>query len=261
MKTAGASLGRKLTASRRPGTRSVLFLFLCAISFGTQEKSPEPTPLPPSPWYEFMLKQFNKTDFNYGAWIEERRRILLDETARSAYFWYSLTVTAVCMLLLVACAKQRSDDKKLLWMACEFLADVYNDDLLAREQSEAMTAKYNRHIEACNRAIEAAENEGWKQSSNPELEEAKREIIRLRQLLDEKTSECKRLSDELRERSDTLAQVSLRVDTLSKRLKGIPVTAQSISEPHTNPELVSRINTLEQQLRREQEKNKRLKGQ
>jgi cell fate (sporulation/competence/biofilm development) regulator YmcA (YheA/YmcA/DUF963 family) len=84
---------------------------------------------------------------------------------------------------------------------------------------------------------------------------------RLRQLLDEKTSDHKRVSDDLREKSDTLAQLSLRVDTLSKRLKGAPIVDQSKSQRDTNQELVSRINTLEQQLRQEQEKNKRLKGQ
>jgi cell fate (sporulation/competence/biofilm development) regulator YmcA (YheA/YmcA/DUF963 family) len=241
-------------------TASILFLILWTVSIEAREKSPASLPRRPSTWYEFMLRQFNKSDFNYGGWIEERRRILLDATARSPYFWYSFTMTAICMLLSAVYAKHHCDNRKIIRVACEFLADIHNDDLLAREQAETMTAKYNRHIEACNRAIEAAENEGWKQSSNPELEEAKNEIARLRQLLDEKISEHKRVSDELREKSNTLAQLSLRVDTLSKRLKGAPVVDQSKSQRDTNQELVSRINTLEQQLRQEQEKNKRLKG-
>jgi hypothetical protein len=127
-----------------------VFLVLWTASIEAQEKRPVSPPRHPSTWYEFMLRQFNKTDFNYGAWIEERRRILLDATARSPYFWYSFTMTAICMLLSAAYAKHRYDNKKIIRVACEFLADVYNDDLLAREQADAMTTKYNRHIEACN---------------------------------------------------------------------------------------------------------------
>jgi hypothetical protein len=29
-------------------------------------------------WYEFLLKQFNPGNFDYGAWIEERRQVFLE---------------------------------------------------------------------------------------------------------------------------------------------------------------------------------------
>jgi hypothetical protein len=222
-----------------------LFLVLWTVGIEAERSSASP-PRRPSTWYEYVLRKFNKTDFNYGAWIEERRRTLLDATASSFYFWYSFTMTAICMLLSAAYAKHRYDNKKIIGVACEFLADVYNDDLLAREQADAMTAKYNRHIEACNRAIEAAENEGWKQSTNPELEEAKSEIARLRQLLDEKISEHKRVSDELREKSDTLAQYLCGwtrcpggskepPSSINQRANAIPIKSSSpVSTPWNN---------------------------
>ena len=40
-------------------------------------------------WYEFLLKQFNPSNFDYGAWIEERRQVFLDASVRNPYFKYS----------------------------------------------------------------------------------------------------------------------------------------------------------------------------
>ena len=28
-------------------------------------------------WYEFLLKQFNQSNFDYGAWLERRREVFL----------------------------------------------------------------------------------------------------------------------------------------------------------------------------------------
>ena len=39
-------------------------------------------------WYEFLLKQFNPSNFDYGAWMEERRLVFLDESVRNPYFKY-----------------------------------------------------------------------------------------------------------------------------------------------------------------------------
>ena len=47
-------------------------------------------------WYEFLLKQFNPSNFDYGAWIEERRQVFLDASVRNSYFKYSLGTTIAC---------------------------------------------------------------------------------------------------------------------------------------------------------------------
>ena len=44
-------------------------------------------------WYEFLLKQFNPSNFDYGAWMEERRQVFLDESVRNPYFKYGAGVT------------------------------------------------------------------------------------------------------------------------------------------------------------------------
>ena len=43
-------------------------------------------------WYEFLLKQINPDDVDYGSWLEERRQAFLDSSVRNPYFWYSAGV-------------------------------------------------------------------------------------------------------------------------------------------------------------------------
>src|SRR5260370_39429259 len=62
-------------------------------------------------WYEFLLKQFNPHNFDYGAWLEKRREALLEATAKEPYFWYTASVTAGMLLMLGAQAKCARDHR------------------------------------------------------------------------------------------------------------------------------------------------------
>ena len=59
-------------------------------------------------WYEFLLKQFNPSNFDYGAWMEERRQVFLDASVRNPYFKYSTGVT-IALLLMAAHMRQAMD--------------------------------------------------------------------------------------------------------------------------------------------------------
>src|SRR5512146_2793648 len=50
-------------------------------------------------WYEFLLKQFNPDDCDYGAWIEERRQTFLDASAHNAYFKYCWALSSALILM------------------------------------------------------------------------------------------------------------------------------------------------------------------
>ena len=67
-------------------------------------------------WYEFLLKQFNPGNFDYGAWMEERRQVFLNESVRNPYFRYSAAVTIALLLLTVVCAKQWIDHRRTMWI-------------------------------------------------------------------------------------------------------------------------------------------------
>src|SRR5215469_672162 len=144
---------------------------------GEQGKQPQPTPLDgrqlystsagraASPlyqhrdtWYDFLLKQFNSDDFDYGYWLEQRRQILLDASMHNPYFKYSAGLTLALMLVMLVVVKQRIDHRRSMWITAEMMTDLYNHDAYSRQIAREAIARYNDHIERCNRAIEASEH-------------------------------------------------------------------------------------------------------
>jgi len=84
---------------------------------------------------------------------------------KEQYFWYGVTVTAGMLLMMAACSKLYLDHRRSMRVTAEMMADVYSHDLLSRQAATEAIEKYNRHIEQCNRAIEASEagdaRPGW----------------------------------------------------------------------------------------------------
>jgi hypothetical protein len=109
-------------------------------------------------WYEFLLKQFNPDDLDYGAWMEQRRQALLDASVHNPYFRYSTGVTVALLIITILYAKQRIDHRRSMWITAEIMTDLYNHDAYSRQVTRDAIQKYNNHIERCNRAIEAAEH-------------------------------------------------------------------------------------------------------
>src|SRR5271157_2965725 len=107
-------------------------------------------------WYEFLLKQFNPSNFDYGAWMEERRQVFLNESVRNPYFKYSLGTTIALLVMAMLYTKQWIDHRRAMWITAEMMTDLYNHDLYSRGVAREAIEKYNDHIERCNRAIEAA---------------------------------------------------------------------------------------------------------
>ena len=67
-------------------------------------------------WYEFLLKQFNPNNFDYGTWMEERRQVFLDESVRNPYFKYSLGTTIGLLILAMLYTKQWIDHRRAMWI-------------------------------------------------------------------------------------------------------------------------------------------------
>ena len=134
----------------------------------TQQQSKTDPPLPAKSsrpmyqrrdtWYEFLLKQFNPSNFDYGAWMEERRQVFLDESVRNPYFKYSLGTTIALLIVAMLYTKQWIDRRRAMWITAEMMTDLYNHDAYSRGVARESIQKYNEHIERCNRAIEAADH-------------------------------------------------------------------------------------------------------
>ena len=230
-------------------------------------QGPAPPRLYHDTWYEFLLRQFNPSDFNYGAWLEQRRRDLVEASAKNPYFWFSFWVTVYAALLTLAYAKRWMDDSRKMRIHAQVLADLHNHDLNSREQAREAIEHYNAHIEHCNRAIEAAESgdgrPGWGESGQGSL---KAELERMAAELQATTQDRNKLQEELRQKALIVADLSTRLDALLKRLNGPGKPDTALRHPsQADPtgdgaRLVGHINRLQEELYAERQKNKQLKG-
>ena len=218
-------------------------------------------------WYEFLLKQFNPRDFDYGAWLEKRREAFLESTVKEPHFWYSLSVTTGMLVLMAAYTKRYLDHRRSMRATAEMMADIYNHDLLSRQVAAAAIERYNQHIEQCNRAFEASEagdaRPGWGET---QVDSLKEELRRVAGQLEVITQDRNKLQEELRQKALIVADLSIRLDALSKRMSGTRDTGSGVGEPmSTGPNgdgarFVGQINRLQEELYTERQKNKRLKG-
>jgi len=217
----------------------------------------------PDTWYEFLLKQFNPSDIDYGRWMEERRRAFLEATVRNPYFPYSFWLTLWSLFVMGAYNKLRLDRRRERYLTEEMLTDLYNQELYSRQAARDAIAKYNNHIELCNRAIEAGSGQAVPGSPS-ENDDLKARLKKAADDLEAVTSERDRLSEELKQRSAVVTDLSLQLQALSEKIEGIgaghAVGPAGLPLPATNAEYMKLVNSLQQQLFAEREKNKRLKG-
>jgi hypothetical protein len=218
-------------------------------------------------WYEFLLKQFNPRDVDYGAWLEKRREAFLKATVREPHFWYSLSVTTGLLFVLVAYTKLSLDHRRSVRITAEMMADIYTHDLYSRHTANEAIQKYNGHIEQCNRAIEAAESgdnrPGWGETA---VDSLKAELQRVAAQLEATTQDRNKLQEELRQKALIVADLSSRLDNLAKKVNGsrgidsTPAASTPGDENGDGARFVGQINRLQEELYAERQRNKRLKG-
>ena len=225
-----------------------------------QLQAPHPAYQRRDTWYEFLLKQFNPTNFDYGVWMEERRQIFLNESVRNPYFEYSAGVTLVLLLTSIVCAKQWVDYRRTLWITAEMMADLYYHDHCSRESAAKAIRKYNEHFERSNRAIEANHNGGTGSAGDSDRDQLNAQLQRTASDLNDVTKERDSLKEELRQKSGLIVDLSLRVDVLSKKNGGLLTSEEPIDLSGADPNMTQLINDLQKQLHVERGKNQRLKG-
>jgi hypothetical protein len=215
-------------------------------------------------FFTSSTKLVNKTDIDYGAMLERRRQAFLDASAANPFFWYSALTTALLMVLMFAYGVRVMDEKRKLWRAAEILNDVWNDAQYARVTAETAIERHNRHMEACNRVIEA-QLSGRPSPAALETTDARNELTRVRGELDSVDSERKLLKAKLDEKEKLVDDLSVRLSALEKgEQSGCTIAArtQNGGSGHGESEgrLIARINQLTQQLEAEKQKNRALKG-
>ena len=239
----------------------------CLAAASVCAQAPRQPSLRRDTWYEFLLKKCNPNNFDYGAWLEKRRDAFLEASVKNPYFWYSLWATAWSLFLMAAYAKLYLDHRRKMRATAEMLADIYSHDACSREIAKEAIERHNQHIEQCNRAIEAAESgdgrPGW---GNSEAEGLRAELQRVANQLEATTQERNKLQEELRQKALIVADLSTRLDALSKKVSGARgvdsggAESASTGANGDNVRFVGQINRLQEELYAERQKNKRLKG-
>ena len=220
-----------------------------------------PTYLQHDTWYELLLKQFNPDDFDYGAWMEERRQAFLDASVRNPYFKYSAGITLALLIMAMLYTKQWMDHRRSMWITAEMMTDLYNHDEYSRRVAREAIQKYNAHIERCNRAIEAAEQGLPVAGADSEAARLRSELASVRDERDSLRRDRDLAKDDLAEKERLLADISLRLDALGKKTDANRNPSGPVDMHTADQKLVQHINNLQEQLYATQRENKRLKGE
>ena len=210
-------------------------------------------------WYEFLLKQFNPHDIDYGQWLEHERQAFLEAERKNPYFVYCTATTLALLVMGIVCVKLRIDHRRAMWITAEMMADLYNQDAYSRKIAQEAIDRYNTHIERCNRAIEAADHGDNASGKASEIEQLKGELACVASERDTATRERDVAREELRKKSDILADMSMRLEVLAGK-PGATTSKATPGVPGADSRLVTHINNLQEQLYAERTNNRRLKG-
>ena len=213
---------------------------------------------PREDFFHASTKLLNKNEVDYGAWIEERRRALLDASLTNPFFWYSALTTGLVMLLMLMYGVRVLDERLKLWCAAEVLTDLWNQDQYSRVLTAVAVEKYNGHMADCNRVIESNIS-GRPSAAALENKDAKDRLEVLCAERESLDSENRRLKTELQKKKTMIGEMSGRLDALERRSEANGSTA-AVNGGEATRRLVARVNELQQQLEAEQKKNRQLKG-
>lgn len=210
-------------------------------------------------FFHYSTKLFNKNDFDYGAWIEERRRAFLEASVSNPFFWYSALATGLVMLLMLMYGVRVLDERRKLWRAAELLTDVWNQEQYSRAVAAVAVEKHNAHMVECNRVIET-QLTGRPSANALETMDLKERLEVVSAQRDAFDSDNRSLKAELQKKEAMVGQMSARLDALEHRSEANGSGASPTADTEATRRLIARVNELQQQLEAEQRKNRQLKG-
>lgn len=209
--------------------------------------------------FHYSTKLVNKNDFDYGAWVQERRRAFVEASLANPFFWYSALTTGLVMLLMLMYGVRVLNERRKLWRAAEVLADVWNQDQYSRAVAAAAVEKYNAHMAECNRVVET-QLTGRLSATAHETMDFKERLEVVSAQRDAFDSESRSLKAELQKKETLLSQMSGRLDALERRSETNGSGTGAPADTEATRRLIARVNELQQQLEAEQRKNRQLKG-
>jgi hypothetical protein len=239
--------------------KRLLLTVLLACSVAAAQQQPVSPARGLTPWYEKGWAQLTQNKPDLGAAIEERRRIFLDASVRSRYFWFGLASAALNVVLFGLFLFKRRELEFKLNQAAGWIADLWNQDQSSRAAAREAITRYNRHIKLCNRVVES-ERTGEPTPATVQQGDAASEFQRLSSQLANEHADRLRIQADLDNKTRQVQDYSIRIQELERRVD--EYTQHDVSGAGTSVELIRRINALEQELThyRQNSKPKAVRG-
>jgi hypothetical protein len=207
-----------------------------------------------TPW-QAIVNYFNPHHLNMGQLFAERKQAWLDNALYNQYFWYSFWATGLLILSWFAIAWIHSDRHRATWELAECASDALRYSEYCKREAKEAIGRHNEHIEKCNRIIEDNRSGLMTTPETANLETFKQ---RIEQLTTEKQAadfQNARLTDELKSKERTVANITSRIGELEARMVERPKETSS----NGTAGLVDRINRLESENRTLKEENQRIR--
>jgi hypothetical protein len=217
---------------------------------------------------DFTLKRINPSDEDYGAAIADDRDLLVNETVESRYFWSNLVAVGLLGFLFILLVFQQRRLNRSGWKSAETIVGYEYALERANAQVEDVTSKYGEAIEALIRLKESALRAQPSASSNNAPPQTKQErkppadsqpgALEVPKSGPSKTP--KRNSVAAPTSTESSAQITLFKADADLVSKINSLEQQLAHSKNVESEMRRQINDLGIKLQAEQERNRSLKG-
>jgi len=197
---------------------------------------------------DFTLKRINPADKDYGQCLDEGRKVLLEETVRSGYFWSNLVALGLLACLFVVIVYQHRVQTCREWTAAEVLAEYEHALSRANAQVEEATNRNRDLMEALSALRESA-----LRSQAPPGEAQVRLAV--------ETVLSRASSIQSSQVASTKSSTATSAPGRAARAATATAPANQIGLFKPDVDLIMKVNSLEQQLGRSQDESKLLRRQ
>ena len=187
--------------------------------------------------WDFALEALNPRQIRWGDELDRRLAELAEHSAGNPYFRLCAVQAALNLILLLISWLWWDKARQIKWVAAEALAEAINAQRMADAKAFEAIDRHNRHIELCNRVIEAQESGvGADQPSD----DAREKIRDLQTQLAAERANGARLEAEAKRRNQLQPQLERRIEQLESRMRD--------GRDGANAELLARLERAESQL-------------
>ena len=149
-----------------------------------------------------------------------------------------------------------------MWITAEMMADIYNQDAYSRQVAQEAIEQIQHSTSSVATVRSRRSNMAALLATSPnEIEQLRRELMRVAGERDTATRERDIAREELRQKSEILADMSVRLEAVTSKVRRRRLPRKRTSDLRgADARLVTHINNLQEQLYAERNNNRRLKG-